>query len=1010
MATRPPIGLPKLPRRGKILLSIAVGLIFILIVGARLLSTYVDWLWFGEVGFHSVFSTILVTRVVLFFALGLLVGGVFAVSIAVAYRTRPVFVPVSGADDPLARYRSTVVQRVRLIGIGLPVLVGLIAGWAAQSDWQVVQLFLHATPFGIQDPEFHLDVGFYAFKLPFYTWLIGWLFVTVVVAFFGALITHYLFGGIRLANKGGQLATPARVQLSVTAGVFVLIYAISYFFERYELLSDDRNSLFTGATYTDLNAVLPAKLILLCISVFCAIAFFAGAFLRNLQLPAIATVLLVLSSILIGTAWPLVLQQFSVKPNESAKEQIPIQRNIAATKDAFGLGPDKVKIDPKPYPGTQNASLSQISNDAAARNTISNVRLLDPNILAPTFTQQQATDNVYGFPSKLDVDRYTVDNQLRDYIVAAREINTDNLAENQRSWINRHVVYTHGNGFVAAPANTIDQAPSGDSNPASGSTSTPTTTATTQGGYPVFTVSDLKTMEAAKKSGQPLPIPITEPRIYFGELATDFAIVGAPREYDGQGISNYEYTGSGGVPMGSFFKRLVFAADFTDRNILFSGEIKDNSRIMYNRDPKTRVSKVAPWLTLDNDPYPAVVDGRIQWIVDGFTTLENYPYAQKTPFGEVTTDSLNNGPRQGNDISYIRNSVKAVVDGFNGSVTLYEVDDKDPVLKAWEGVFPGTVKPKSSIPPELAAHFRYPEDLFKVQRDLLARYHVDSPQEFFSTQTFWDVPPDPTVEGGGQTDLNAEKQPPYYVVAQAPGQTTPTFQVTSALTSLKRQFLASWVSASYDEKTNGTIQVLRLDPNAGQVDGPIQVQNNFQGKFTADRTLLQNPQSTVKFGNLLTLPVANGLLYVEPIYIQQKAANAFPQLARVLVAYGKNIGFSTTLNGALDQVFGQGAGAVATQPSNGSAPPGTTGSSPTTTTKPPASTTPGNPNAAAMQAAANDMAAAFQRLKAAQAKNDYEGVAKAFADLDAASKRYDEAKGATTTTTTTKPPPSTGGG
>jgi len=493
VATRPPIGLPKLPRRGKIVLSIVAVLIFLLIIGARLLSTYVDWLWFGEVGFHSVFSTILVTRVVLFFALGLLVGGVFAVSIGVAYRMRPVFVPVSGADDPLARYRSAIVQRVRLIGIGLPVFVGLIAGWAAQSDWQVVQMFLHATSFGVQDPEFHFDVGFYAFKLPFYTWLIGWLFVTVVVAFFGALITHYLFGGIRLAGKGGQLATPARVQLSITAGVFVMIYAVSYFFERYELLSDDRNSLFTGATYTDLNAVLPAKLILLCISVFCAVAFFAGAFLRNLQLPAIATVLLVLSSILIGTAWPLVLQQFSVKPNESAKEQIPIQRNMDATRQAFGLGPDKVEI--KEYPGTSTADLDQLQSDPGASNTISNVRLLDPNILAPTFTQQQATDNVYGFPAKLDVDRYTVDNQLRDYVVAAREINTDNLAENQRSWINRHVVYTHGNGFVAAAANTVDEAPS---QTAESPTSSTTPTTSTRGGYPIFTVSDLNSMDSAK--------------------------------------------------------------------------------------------------------------------------------------------------------------------------------------------------------------------------------------------------------------------------------------------------------------------------------------------------------------------------------------------------------------------------------------------------------------------------------------------------------------------------------
>lgn len=360
MATRPPVSLPKLSKRSRILLVIAAVVVLALLLGARLLDTYVDWLWFGEVGARNVFTTELYTRIGLFFAIGLLVGGMLALSLAIAYRTRPVFVPVSGADDPLARYRSTVVARIRLFGIGIPVVAGVIAGFSGQDAWQRVQLYFNGTNFGQTDPEFGNDVGFYAFDLPFYNWLLGWLFVAIAVAFVGALLAHYLFGGIRLAGKGGQMAGPARVQLAIIIGTFVLFKAVEYFLDRYNLLFSDRNApLFYGATYTDLNAVLPAKLILLCISVFCAIAFFVGAFLRNIQLPAIALVLLILSGILVGAAWPAVLEQFSVRPNANDKEAQSIQRNMDATKFAFDLG--DVKYDA--YTGKTTATPAEVRAD-----------------------------------------------------------------------------------------------------------------------------------------------------------------------------------------------------------------------------------------------------------------------------------------------------------------------------------------------------------------------------------------------------------------------------------------------------------------------------------------------------------------------------------------------------------------------------------------------------------------------------------------------------------------------
>ncbi len=594
----------------------------------------------------------------------------------------------------------------------------------AQSDWQLVQLFLHATPFNQVDPQFQHDIGFYAFQVPFYTWLLSWLFISIAVAFFGSLVAHYLFGGIRLAGRGGQIAGPATMQLAILAGVFVLLKAVAYYFDRFALLSSGRNERFTGASYTDLNAVLPAKLILLFIAVFCAIAFFVGAFLRNLQLPAIATVLLVLSSLVIGAAFPAVLEQISVRPNANEREAESIQRNMEATRQAFGLTSDKVEY--KPYQGTTDVALDQVKAD---KTTIPNIRLLDPSVLSKTFTQLQQRKNFYGFPEKLDVDRYTVNGTVRDYVVAVRELNTDGLAENQRDWINQHLVYTHGNGFVAAEANKVNSALDNNGG---------------EGGYPVFTVSDVSTQG---------DIPVQQPRIYYGELATSYAIVGgnpgeAPGEYDTDD-KKYTYTGSGGVSIGNWFNRLVFAASYGERNILFNQAIGDSSKIIFKRDPRDRVEAVAPWLTVDADPYPAVVDGRIKWIVDGYTTLDRYPYAQQTSLGTSTSDSdlLPNMPRQPDrSIGYIRNSVKATVDAYDGTVSLYAVDDTDPVLKAWMGVFPGTVKPSSEISPALRQHFRYPEDLFKIQRKLLTMYHVANPSEFYSQGTFWDVPSDPTVD------------------------------------------------------------------------------------------------------------------------------------------------------------------------------------------------------------------------------------------------------------------------
>ncbi len=954
MAKRPPAGVSAFSPRARILITAGAVALMVLIVGSRLVDTYVDWLWFGEVGFRSVFSTILVTRIAQFLVVGLVVGGLLALNIAIAYRTRPMFVPVAGPDDPVARYRTAIVGRLRLVGIGVPVLIGFLTGLSALGDWQTVQTFLHGTSFGVPDPYFGKDISFYAFELPFYQRLLAWAFVAVVLSFVAALITHYLFGGLRLAGRGGQLSGPARVQLAVLAGTFVLLKAVGYYLDRYGLLFSQRNTLFTGASYTDLNALFPAKIILMCIAVICAVAFFVGAVLRNLQLPAIATALLVLSSVLVGAAWPAMLEQFVVRPNANEREAPSIERNIAATREAYGITDRQVEYIQ--YSGLSEASSAVVRADTA---TIPNIRLLDPNVLAETFTQLQQRENFYGFPAKLDVDRYTVNGQKRDYIVAVRELESASLAANQRNWINQHLTFTHGNGFVAAPANETVASALGSG----------------ESGYPRFTVSD------TSRQGD---IPVQQPRIYFGELIDDYAIVGGnpgapPREFDGR-PENFTYQGTGGVPIGSWASRLLFAAYYGERNILFNQAIGPESRIIYNQHPRDRLEKVAPWLTVDGDPYPAVVNGRIQWILDGYTTVENYPYAQRTVLGAATADSLTGVSRlPDEEISYIRNSVKATVDAYDGTVTMYAMDESDPVLRTWMNVFPGAVQPASAISNELREHFRYPEDLFKVQREMLARYHVDEPSVFFTNDDFWNVPADPTQSQQGVD------QPPYYVMAGPPNGPGPAeFQLTSPLVSLRRPFLASYLSVSSDPKDYGKIRVLEL-PGESQTLGPQQVQDRFVSSADVSRelNLLRQSETDVRYGNLLTLPVGGGLLYVEPVYIERaNRQTAFPQLNRVLVAYGDRIGYAPTLRAALDQVFVPGAGDAA--PAPGQLP------------VPPPATAPGVPGATnpQLRQAVTDITSAVTRLRQAQTAGDFDAYGKALAELDAATRRFDAAAAA----------------
>jgi uncharacterized membrane protein (UPF0182 family) len=726
-----------------------------------------------------------------------------------------------------------------------------------------------------------MDISFFTFRLPFWQSLIAWGISTLVLTLIATAVVHYLYGGIRLQVREDRTTVAARVQLSVLLGLLVLIKAVAYWFDRYALALK-QSKLITGLTYTDVNAVLPAKAILSAIAVVCALLFFANIIRRSWVLPAAGTALLVISSVLIAGIYPGAIQQFQVKPSESDKEAPFIQRNIDATRTAYGL--DDVTVND--YQATISTSAGQLANDAA---TISNIRLMDPNVLSATFRQLQQIKPYYTFPESLDVDRYKVDGVERDVVVAVRELNID--GNPSRNWINDHLVYTHGFGLVAAFGNARDA-----------------------DGKPSFVVGDLP---PTKGLGD------FQPRVYFGENVPDYSIIGgvktdSPVEFDypddasANGQKNYTYTGTGGVPVGSLFNKLVFAIKYQEQKLLLSNLINKDSKILFNRNPRDRVAKVAPWLTLDGDPYPAIVDGKILWIIDGYTTSAGYPYSKETVLSSATTDALTTNSTsitaQGNKtVNYMRNSVKATVDAYDGTVSLYQWDEKDPVLATWSKAFPGTVKAKKEISAQLLDHIRYPEDIFRVQREILSAYHVKTAGAFYGGQDFWRVPRDPSTFGG-----NAGAQPPYYLTLEMPGSKKPTFSLTTPFVPRGgRENLSAFAVVNADPGPDyGKITVLQL-PRSTNVAGPSQVASNFEAKpeVANSLSLLRQGGSDVVLGNLLTLPVGGGLLYVQPVYVRATANSAaYPLLQKVLVSFGDQIGYDNDLKGALDQVFGGNSG------------------------------------------------------------------------------------------------------
>ncbi|MFE7118016.1 UPF0182 family protein [Streptomyces sp. NPDC057654] len=907
---------------------------------------WTDWLWYRSVRYSSVFTTTLGTKIGLFAVFGLLMAAAVGFNIWLAHRLRPPLSAMSMEQQSLDRYRMSLAPYKKWVLLAVTALVGLIAGASAAGQWRTWLQWINGVSFGQTDPQFHKDIAFYTFDLPWYRFLLSFGFAAAVLSLIAAALVHYLYGGLRITSPGGRATAAATGHLSVLLGVFVLLKAVAYWLDRYGLTvkSSGLKSTagWTGLRYVDANAYLPAKTILFIIAVICAVLFFATLWRRTWQLPVIGFGLMVLSAILIGGLYPALVQKFQVQPNEQAKEAPYIKKNINATREAYGIDGSDVKE----YAGKSELKDEDKQKLRADADTAASMRLLDPNIVSPTFQQLQQVRGYYQFPSTLDVDRYKEDGKEQDTVIGLRELNINGIPE--RNWINDHFKYTHGYGAITAKG-----------------------TDTVDGGAPDFTEKNLPT------KGK---LPSYEQRIYYGEKTTQYSIVGGPQkelDYSGDnGEKSYSYKGKSGVNLSNPVNRAAYAVAFGEPQILYSGAIGKDSRILYNRTPKERVEAVAPWLTIDGDAYPAVIDGRVQWIVDAYTTTNGYPYASRTTLGDSTADSLTTGQRsvvaQQNQVNYIRNSVKATVDAYDGKVKLYQWDTKDPVLKTWMKSFPGTVKAKSEIDSDLMQHLRYPQDLFKVQRELLTRYHVTDPGTFYTGSERWQVPDDPTTKSGNAV-------PPYYLSMKMPGQQSQAFSLTTTFTPKSRENLGAFMAVDADATSGdyGKIRILKL-PSETTVSGPQQVQSKFNGnpEIANKINILKRGDSEIEYGNLLTVPLDDGLLYVEPVYVRGAGTN-YPLLKKVLVTYGDQTAFEDDLPKALDVVFGVKKPSGETTPPSGD------------TTKPPPSENP------TTKQALKDAQDAYEAGQKALEAQDWTAYGKAQNDLkdalNRAAKAEDEA-------------------
>ena len=957
---------PRLPRpnRRRVGLLAAISILFFLLTSLRgIASFYTDYLWFDEVGITSVWRGVLGAKVLLAAVFTALFFAAMWASLTIADRVAPRFRPIGPEDELVQRYREAVGPHAAAVRTALAAVFALIFGLGVSSQWHNWILFRNATDFGVKDPQFGRDIGFFVFRLPFLSFLVNWLFVALVIITFVTIVAHYLNGGIRLPQSSLERVTPAvKTHVSVLLALMALVKAAGYWLQRFELSMSTRGAV-DGPSYTDVKAQLPAIRLLIFISIIAFVLFLINIFVRNWLLPGLAVGLWVLVSVLAGGVYPAFIQKFRVEPAEVTRERPYIERNIAATRTAFGM--DEVEVQPFNY--AEDLTPEDLQANAG---TIRNVRLWDPRFVKDTYQRLQEIRSYYRF-NDVDVDRYTVDGALTQTIVSARELNPDDLPSS--SWVNTRLSFTHGYGAVISPANAV----TGD-------------------GQPDFLVKDVP------PTGDP---KLAQPRIYYGEQSNEYVIVGSDqREIDFQSptgrTETSRYAGRGGVPMSSFVRRVAFALRFGDINPLISNLITPSSRAMYVRDIGQRVRKAAPFLRFDSDPYPVILDGRMTWVQDAYTVTSRYPYSQRASSEGVPDASGLHGR-----FNYVRNSVKATIDAYDGTVKFFVTDPDDPLVRSYQKAFPSLFSPMSRMPSALQAHLRYPEDLFRVQTTMYGRYHITDPADFYNSSDAWTVAQDPG--SGSITDRSTSattvlrpggpvvpatrnaRMDPTYLLLRLPNDEKESFLILRPFVPVsqndRQQNLSAFMTAKSDPGEYGKLQVFVM-PRGGQIDGPTLVNNRIQSTTDISReiSLLNTQNSRVQQGNVLVIPIKNSLLYIRPLYVQSNVENPLPELRKVVVVYGKRAVMGNTLQQALEQIFG-------------AAPP---------TLETPTPGEPAAPPVTDVNQLLAQASAAFQAADEALRAGDLARYQAKVKEAQALVQRAAEASGGQSTTTTTRPPAS----
>ncbi|MCY3863164.1 MAG: UPF0182 family protein [bacterium] len=902
---RPP-SRPRFSRRSKIIAALILVVLLAAILSLRgTARMWTDYLWFDSLGHGDVWTEILVYKIVLsviFIAIFFLL---LYSNLAIADRLAPQTRPPGPEEELIRHYHDAVGHRRRMVSVVIAILFALIVGGSTGGEWQKAMLFFNSVDFGVDDPQFDRDIGFYVFQLPFIQFLISWFFRALIIVAVITAIAHYVNGGIRVQTTGQRVTPQVKVHLSVLLALIALVRAVGYYYDRFGLNFSSRGPV-DGATFTDVNAQLPAINLLLLISVLSAVLLVINIWQRGWVLPVTAVGLWMVVAIVMGAIYPAIIQRFQVEPEESKKEAQYISRNIEATRHALGF--DKVPGDENTKDNVDTREFrfdtTITPEELAASPSVRNIRLLDPDVVPNAFQVEQSERTFYSFNGEVDVDRYVIDDQITEVVIGARQLNVADIP--QQSWEGRHVQYTHGYGVAVAPVNSV----------------------TTQGS-PDFVVGNVPVEPSAE---------LTRPQLYIGENLTGYAIVGASISevdytQDNETVT-FEYDGEDGVGIGSFFRQAAFALRFGDINPLISGFVQDDSRIIFNRDLRLRVQNLAPFLELDADPYPVVSDGRVFYIVDAYTTSDRYPYGQRPDVSDLSADS---GLRK--RFNYVRNSVKVVVDAFDGTTTFYVIDPDDPIIQAWRKIFPGLFQDFDQMPADLQDHLRYPEDLFRVQTSMWARYFIDEdePETFYANSVTWAVAQDPGTRITARTFLDevteaiaAEETAtatatrqlerrirPFYQLLQLPEEDDVDFVIFRTFVPIsgagdeedeRKELTAFMVAksdfdANEDENEYGQLVVYTVPgtsiPGPSIVDAKIQADTEIADAFTQ----LNQQGSTVLQGNLLMIPVGDSLLFVRPVYVQATGATELPQVKQVIAGIGNDDDFVLRIRPTLDEAL-----------------------------------------------------------------------------------------------------------